>query len=70
LIPDLPLLNHVAAQRAVDVFDRLRLPDVTGKPLLKDIKRRGGRLVPGYRSRASTDDASRKVRLNRLVREF
>src|SRR5450759_839186 len=36
LIPDLPLLDKVAAQRAVDVFDRLRLPDVGGKPLLKD----------------------------------
>jgi phage terminase large subunit-like protein len=36
LIPDLPFLDMVAAQRAVDVFDRLRLPDVTGKPLLKD----------------------------------
>src|SRR5664279_4689827 len=36
LIPDLPFLDEVAAQRAVDVFDRLRLPDVTGKPLLKD----------------------------------
>jgi phage terminase large subunit-like protein len=35
LVPDLPL-DKIAAQRAVDVFDRLRLPDVTGKPLLKD----------------------------------
>jgi phage terminase large subunit-like protein len=34
LVPDLPL-DKIAAQRAVDVFDRLRLPDVTGKPLLK-----------------------------------
>jgi hypothetical protein len=30
LIPDLPLLDKVAAERAVNVFDRLRLPDVTG----------------------------------------
>jgi hypothetical protein len=36
LIPDMPLLDKVAAERAVNVFDRLRLPDVTGKPLLKD----------------------------------
>ena len=36
LVPDLPLLDKIAAQRAVDVFDRLRLPDVPGKPLLKD----------------------------------
>jgi phage terminase large subunit-like protein len=36
LVPDLPLLDAVAAQRAVDIFDRLRLPDVTGKPLLKE----------------------------------
>lgn len=36
LIPDLPFLDEVAAERAVNVFDRLRLPDVTGKPLLKD----------------------------------
>src|SRR5216684_4372969 len=35
LVPDLPL-DETAAQRAVDVFDRLRLPDVPGKPLLKD----------------------------------
>ena len=35
LIPDLPLLDKVAAERAVNVFDRLRLPDVAGKPLLK-----------------------------------
>ena len=35
LVPDLPL-DKIAAQRAVDVFDRLRLPDVPGKPLLKD----------------------------------
>jgi phage terminase large subunit-like protein len=35
LLPDLPL-DKISAQRAVDVFDRLRLPDVPGKPLLKD----------------------------------
>jgi hypothetical protein len=35
LIPELPFLDDVAAQRA-NVFDRLRLPDVTGKPLLKE----------------------------------
>jgi phage terminase large subunit-like protein len=35
LVPDLPL-DTIAADRAVAVFDRLRLPDVTGKPLLKD----------------------------------
>jgi phage terminase large subunit-like protein len=36
LVSDLPLLDKTAAERAVAVFDRLRLPDVTGKPLLKD----------------------------------
>src|SRR5882724_880222 len=36
LVPDLPLLDKIAAQRAVDIFDKLRLPDVPGKPLLKD----------------------------------
>jgi phage terminase large subunit-like protein len=35
LVPAL-LLDKIAAQRAVDIFDRLRLPDVPGKPLLKD----------------------------------
>jgi phage terminase large subunit-like protein len=35
LVPDLPL-DNIASQRAVDVFGRLRLPDVTGKPLLKE----------------------------------
>ena len=36
LMPDLPFLDKVAAKRSVDVFDGLRLPDVVGKPLLKD----------------------------------
>jgi len=36
LLPNFPLLDQVAAQRAVDVFNLLRLPDVPGKPLLKD----------------------------------
>src|SRR6266403_3738389 len=35
LVPELPL-DKVAANRAVAVFDKLRLPDVPGKPLLKD----------------------------------
>jgi phage terminase large subunit-like protein len=35
LIPPLPL-DHDAADRAVGIFDRLRLPDVPGKPLLRD----------------------------------
>lgn len=34
LIPDLPLLDEVAAKRAVKVFDKLRLPDVAGQPLM------------------------------------
>jgi phage terminase large subunit-like protein len=35
LVPRLPL-DDKAASRAVRVFDKLRLPDVPGKPLLKD----------------------------------
>jgi phage terminase large subunit-like protein len=35
LLPNLPL-DDAAANRAVRVFDKLRLPDVPGKPLLKD----------------------------------
>ena len=35
LLPDLPL-NDVEAQLAVDMFNRIRLPDVTGKPELRD----------------------------------
>jgi len=35
LVPNLPL-DEKAASRAVKVFDKLRLPDVPGKPLLKD----------------------------------
>jgi phage terminase large subunit-like protein len=35
LVPKLPL-DAIAAQRAVNIFDKLRLPDVPGKPLLKD----------------------------------
>jgi phage terminase large subunit-like protein len=35
LVPTLPL-DEAAASRAVQVFDRLRLPDVPGKPLLRD----------------------------------
>lgn len=32
LVPDLPLLDHAAAKRAVTIFDKLRLPDVAGQP--------------------------------------
>src|SRR6266436_154769 len=35
LVPKLPL-DAAAANRAVRVFDKLRLPDVPGKPLLRD----------------------------------
>ncbi len=35
LVPDLPL-DDARAGRAVRIFDRLRLPDVVGLPLLKD----------------------------------
>jgi phage terminase large subunit-like protein len=35
LVPDLPL-DHAAAERAVQVFNLLRLPDVQGNPLLAD----------------------------------
>src|SRR5258706_11715603 len=35
LVPKLPL-DDAAANRAVRVFDKLRLPDVVDKPLLKD----------------------------------
>jgi phage terminase large subunit-like protein len=36
LIPDDLPLNKAAAHRAVTIFDKLRLPDVPGKPLLRD----------------------------------
>jgi phage terminase large subunit-like protein len=36
LVPDLPL-NKAEAQRAVDMFNLLRLPDVPGQPALGDI---------------------------------
>ena len=35
LVPDLPL-DEQAAARAVAVFHKLRLPDVPGKPFLKE----------------------------------
>jgi phage terminase large subunit-like protein len=35
LIPDLPL-DESEARRAVSIFDKLRLPDVPGQPLLRD----------------------------------
>src|SRR5882672_11865924 len=35
LVPRLPL-DEKAAGRAVNIFDKLRVPDVPGKPLLKD----------------------------------
>lgn len=35
LVPDLPL-NHVAADRAVAVFNKLRVPDVVGMPQMRD----------------------------------
>lgn len=36
LVPTFPLLNHDEAAKAVRVFNRLRLPDVIGAPLLAD----------------------------------
>lgn len=35
ILPPLPL-DEVAAERAVDLFDRIRLPDVEGQPALRD----------------------------------
>lgn len=35
LVPDLPL-DLAEAGRAVDIFNRLRLPDVPGQPLMRD----------------------------------
>jgi phage terminase large subunit-like protein len=35
MMPVLPELNHAAADRAVQVFDRLRIPDVIGKPTME-----------------------------------
>ncbi|GGD30852.1 terminase large subunit [Aureimonas glaciei] len=35
LVPDLPLFKEEAA-RALRIFDRLRVPDVVGQPLMKD----------------------------------
>lgn len=36
LLPDLPL-NKVEAERAVTIFDKLRLPDVPGQPAIGDV---------------------------------
>jgi phage terminase large subunit-like protein len=36
LVPKLPDLDHVAAERAVRIFNRLRLADVPGNPTLAD----------------------------------
>ena len=34
LLPPLPLLDRTAADRAVAIFNQLRLPDVPGRPAL------------------------------------
>lgn len=36
LLPDLPLLDKKQAARATEIFNRLRLPDVVGQPLLAE----------------------------------
>ena len=36
LLPDFPFLDEDAARKAVTIFDRLKLPDVVGQPLLRD----------------------------------
>jgi phage terminase large subunit-like protein len=36
LMPALPQLDHAAAERAVAVFNRLKIPDVEGKPLMEN----------------------------------
>src|SRR5438046_1085010 len=35
LLPDLPLINRAEADRAVAIFNKLRLPDVRGTPTLE-----------------------------------
>src|ERR1035437_10301066 len=63
LLPDFPLLDHVAAQRAVKVFDRLRLPDVPGKPLIKDAAGPWFREIVGALHGSIVDG-------NRMIREL
>ncbi len=36
LMPDLPMLHQANAARAVGIFDRLRLPDVPGRPAMAE----------------------------------
>lgn len=36
LMPDLPYLDEARAERAVRIFNRLRIPDIPGTPLLSD----------------------------------
>ncbi len=36
LLPDLPHLNRAEADRAVEIFNKLRLPDVIGTPALAE----------------------------------
>jgi len=36
LMPDLPLLDHDEADRGVAIFDKLRIPDIPGRPLFKE----------------------------------
>src|SRR5271163_1152881 len=37
LLPDLPALDKKAAKKALEIFDRLQLPDVIGRPKLSDV---------------------------------
>src|SRR5204863_3261471 len=65
LLPDLPNLNRAQANRAVAIFNKLRLPDVIGTPALAEAGADWFREIVGA-LHGSFDPAARE----RMIREI
>lgn len=61
LVPDLPL-DRAAARKAVAIFNKLRLPDVVGRPTMKEAAGDWQRDIVAALLGSVTDDGRRQVR--------
>lgn len=65
LMPDLPMLNVARAQRAIRIYDRLRIPDIIGTPTLGEAGGDWFREIVGA-LHGSLDEAT----MMRMIREI
>jgi phage terminase large subunit-like protein len=69
-LPDNLPLDQAEAAAAITVFDKLRLPDVPGKPLLRDVSAQWARDFVGAIFGLVELNEDRSVVVNRTVRKF